>query len=191
MCPVFQLRCLSASAPGNGGRRASRSRRQDRKLTVRGQPVDRDGAYAPRDARSAVRAPHSSMVTGHSAGSRRASASTGSILTLRLSIVEMRRVEDRLLLLLSLLADRWGRVQADGVCLPLRLTHDVLGRMVCAHRSSVTTALNRLLQKGALSRGVDGSLVLRGAVGAECRLRGGAAPTDSAGALWSTGATRT
>lgn len=105
------------------------------------------------------------------------------LLTLRLSIVEMRRIEDRLLLLLSLLADRWGRIQPDGVCLPLRLTHDVLGRMVCAHRSSVTTALNRLLEKGALSRGADGSLVVPGAVGAEWGLRGGAAPTDSAGAL--------
>lgn len=70
-------------------------------------------------------------------------------LTLRLAILETKRIEDRLLLLLWHLADRWGRVQPDGVHLPLRLTHEVLGQMVGAHRSSVTTALNRLGHKGA------------------------------------------
>lgn len=83
-------------------------------------------------------------------------------LTLRLAMLEVRRTEDRLLLLLWHLADRWGRIQPDGVCVSLSLTHEVLGRMVCAHRSSVTTALNRLVAKGALVRGADGCWVLQG-----------------------------
>lgn len=94
-------------------------------------------------------------------------------LTLRVSIVEMKRIEERLLLLLWLLADRWGRMQSDGVCLPLRLTHEVLGRMVCAHRSSVTTALKQLLQKGAVSQGAEGFLLLQDAAGAGLGTSGG------------------
>lgn len=121
------------------------------------------------------------------------------LLTLRLSIIEMRRIEDRLLLLLWHVADRWGRVQRDGVCLPFRLTHDVLGRAVCAHRSSVTTALNRLLRKGALSRGAEGFLILRDGMRAEFVAGGGAGQadptwkglTDVAGAFRPIGATGT
>lgn len=117
-------------------------------------------------------------------------------LTLRLSILRMRRIEDRLLLLLWHLADRWGRIQSDGVSLSLRVTHEVLGRMVSAHRSSVTTALNQLLRKGVLSRGVEGSWILTGPEGAEFGPCGVAAQadatledlTDSAGALERIGA---
>jgi CRP/FNR family transcriptional regulator, cyclic AMP receptor protein len=99
-------------------------------------------------------------------------------LTLRLAILETKRIEDRLLLLLWHLADRWGRVQPDGVHLPLRLTHDVLGQMVAAHRSSVTTALNRLVHKGALARGLDGIWILRGPVDAQFEPRGMAAQVE-------------
>ena len=88
-------------------------------------------------------------------------------LTLRLAILETKRIEERLLLLLWHLADRWGRVQPDGLHLPLRLTHDVLGQMVGAHRSSVTTALNRLVDKGAVAREPDGTLKLRGPADAQ------------------------
>lgn len=84
-------------------------------------------------------------------------------LTLRLAINETRRIDERLLLLLWHLADRWGRIELDGTCLPLRLTHEVLGRMLGAHRSSVTTALKLLLEKGSLSRNAQGLWVLHGA----------------------------
>lgn len=108
-------------------------------------------------------------------------------LTLRLAIFETKRIEDRLLLLLWHLADRWGRVHPDGVHLPLRLTHDVLGQMVGAHRSSVTTALNRLVHKGAVARGLDGTWILRGPIDAQFEPPGAQADptsssTDSAGA---------
>jgi CRP/FNR family cyclic AMP-dependent transcriptional regulator len=84
-------------------------------------------------------------------------------LTLRLAINETRRIDQRLLLLLWHLADRWGRIECDATCLPLRLTHAVLARMVGAHRSSVTTALNRLVEEGHLSRNAHGAWVLHGA----------------------------
>ena len=82
-------------------------------------------------------------------------------LTLRMAINETRRIDDRLLLLLWHLADRWGHVQQDGICVPVRLTHGMFARMVSAHRSSVTTALNQLLEKGAISRGPQGFFILR------------------------------
>ena len=82
-------------------------------------------------------------------------------LTLRMAINETRRIEERLLLLLWHLADRWGHVQKDGICIPVRLTHGMFGRMISAHRSSVTTALNQLLQEGVLSREPEGFFVLR------------------------------
>jgi CRP/FNR family cyclic AMP-dependent transcriptional regulator len=78
-----------------------------------------------------------------------------------MAINETRRIEERLLLLLWHLADRWGYVQHDGICIPVRLTHGMFARMVSAHRSSVTTAVNQLLQKGVVSRGPDGFFILR------------------------------
>jgi hypothetical protein len=59
------------------------------------------------------------------------------------------------------LADRWGRVTLDGVVVPVRLTHDMIGRLVGAHRPSVTTALSELSRAGRISRLPDGWL-LRG-----------------------------
>lgn len=83
-------------------------------------------------------------------------------LSIRLAINEKRRIDERLLLLMWHLADRWGRVDSDATRLPLRLTHELLGRMVCAHRSSVTTALNHLVEKGSLSRDSQGLWILHG-----------------------------
>jgi hypothetical protein len=82
-------------------------------------------------------------------------------LTLRMAINETRRIDERLLLLLWHLADRWGYVQQDGICIPVRLTHGMFAQMVSAHRSSATTALNQLLHKGVISRGPDGFFILR------------------------------
>ena len=100
-------------------------------------------------------------------------------LTLRLAILETKRIQDRLLLLLWHLADRWGRVQPDGLHLPLRLTHDVLGQMAGAHRSSVTTALNRLVDKGAVARGLDGTWILRDLMDGQFEPRGAQANPTS------------
>ena len=80
-----------------------------------------------------------------------------------LAILENPSVELRTLLFLWHLADRWGRVGADGVQVPVRVTHETLGRLVRAQRPSVTRALNQLAARGALSRDADGTWRLHGA----------------------------
>ncbi len=62
------------------------------------------------------------------------------------------RVEDRLLLLLRHLSDRFGRMTPDGIVLPLQLTHEALGQLVGARRPTVTLALKVLCDRGALMR---------------------------------------
>jgi CRP/FNR family transcriptional regulator, cyclic AMP receptor protein len=79
-----------------------------------------------------------------------------------LAILENPSVEARALLFLWHLADRWGRVSADGVHLPLRVTHHTLGRLVRAQRPSITRAVNDLARRGALSRSTDGTWILHG-----------------------------
>ena len=62
------------------------------------------------------------------------------------------RVEDRLLLLLRHLSDRFGRMTPDGIVLPLQLTHEALGQLVGARRPTVTLALKVLCDRGVLAR---------------------------------------
>ncbi len=61
------------------------------------------------------------------------------------------RVDRRLLLKLRQLAERFGRVTPQGVRLDLRLTHQQLADMVGAVRESVTHALGKLVESGALT----------------------------------------
>lgn len=82
-------------------------------------------------------------------------------LSLRLAIGQVTRVDERLLILLWHLAERWGRVGPDGVRLPLRLTHETLGKLVGARRPSVTTALTGLARDRLVERTDEGWL-LRG-----------------------------
>jgi CRP/FNR family cyclic AMP-dependent transcriptional regulator len=81
-------------------------------------------------------------------------------LTLQLAINDLRRVDDRLLLFLWHLADRWGRVRPDGVLVPLPVTHDVLAQLVCAQRPTVTSAVRRLTEAGRLRRRRDRTWLL-------------------------------
>jgi CRP/FNR family transcriptional regulator, cyclic AMP receptor protein len=74
------------------------------------------------------------------------------LLSFRLAILELRHVDLRVLLLLWHLADRWGQVSAEGVRLNLNLTHELIARMVGAHRTSVTLALRKLAEEGRLAR---------------------------------------
>jgi CRP-like cAMP-binding protein len=90
-------------------------------------------------------------------GTRRAHA-----LAVVLAIAHHPRVEDRLLLTLWNVAERWGRVRADGIVVPLPLSHQRLADLIGAHRPSVTTAIGKLTRSGALSRGSDGTWVLHG-----------------------------
>src|SRR3954451_15387822 len=80
----------------------------------------------------------------------------GQASAVQLAICSRPRIEDRLQLLMWHLARRWGRVTRDGVRLELPLTHAVLGKLVGAHRPSVTTALGSLGDRGLVVRDADG-----------------------------------
>jgi CRP-like cAMP-binding protein len=84
-------------------------------------------------------------------------------LAVALAISHHQRVDDRLLLTLWHLAERWGRVHTDGVVVPLPLSHQRLADLVGAHRPSVTTAMGELRRSEAISRRDSGEWVLHGA----------------------------
>jgi CRP-like cAMP-binding protein len=75
------------------------------------------------------------------------------------AIAQIPRVDERLLVLLWSLAERWGRVGPDGVRLPLALPHRTLATLVGARRPSVTTALSGLARDGLVERVPDGWLL--------------------------------
>lgn len=77
------------------------------------------------------------------------------------SLAHLPRASDRLLGILWLLAERWGRVRGDGVLLPLALTHRTLGHLAGIHRQSATEALRRLEEDRCVLRSRD-RLVLCG-----------------------------
>jgi CRP-like cAMP-binding protein len=80
-----------------------------------------------------------------------------------LAVRQALRIEDRLLLTLWHLADRWGRVSPRGTVLGLApLTHGVLARLIGAQRPSVTLALGRLRERDLIDREPDGRWVLLG-----------------------------
>jgi CRP/FNR family cyclic AMP-dependent transcriptional regulator len=83
-------------------------------------------------------------------------------LAVALAIAHHHRVEDRLLLTLWHLAERWGRVTPDGIVLPLPLGHQRLADVIGAHRPSVTTAIGALAKAGKLSRRDGGDWILHG-----------------------------
>ena len=91
------------------------------------------------------------------------------------AIAHLTRVDDRLLALLWLLAERWGRVVPGGVLVSLRLPHRTLAGMVGARRPSVTTALGQLMARGAIERRSDGAWILRGTPPSEERIETAAA----------------
>jgi CRP/FNR family transcriptional regulator, cyclic AMP receptor protein len=68
------------------------------------------------------------------------------------AIGHIKRIELRVLVLLWHIAERWGRVTADGVVVPLRLTHARIALLVGAQRPSVTAALSRLGERGLVLR---------------------------------------
>lgn len=81
-------------------------------------------------------------------------------LALLMAIVHNPRIEARLQMLFWHLADQWGRVRADGVFVPFRLSHGVLGDLIAAQRPSVTGALNALRRRGLIHSTDDGWLLL-------------------------------
>jgi hypothetical protein len=83
-------------------------------------------------------------------------------LAVALAISHHQRVDDRLLLTLWHLAERWGKVHPDGIVLPLPLGHQRLADLVGAHRPTVTSALGELAADGVISRRDGGDWVLHG-----------------------------
>ena len=90
-------------------------------------------------------------------GTRRAHA-----LAITLAISHHQRVDDRLILTLWHLAERFGRVGSAGISVPIPLPHQRLGDLIGAHRPSVTTAIGELTRAGKLSRTDRGVWVLHG-----------------------------
>lgn len=82
-------------------------------------------------------------------------------LTAQLVICQLPRVEDRLLAMLWLLSESWGQVTSAGVRLPLALTHETLGAMIGARRPTVTLALRRLTEDGAIVHQDTGWLLVQ------------------------------
>ena len=80
-------------------------------------------------------------------------------LTVNMAIVHQPRVDVRLHMLFWHLADRWGRVRADGISLPLRLTHNVLADLTAARRPTVTSALSDLARRNLVEHAPDGWLL--------------------------------
>ena len=99
-----------------------------------------------------------------SRGTRRAHS-----LAVCLAISHHQRVDERLLLTLWHLAERWGRVGPDGISVPLVLPHRRLADLVGAHRPAVTSAMGELTRTGAISRRADRTWLLHGAPPTELR----------------------
>jgi CRP/FNR family transcriptional regulator, cyclic AMP receptor protein len=78
------------------------------------------------------------------------------------ALCQLSRVDMRLLLLFWHLAERWGRVGARGMVVPLSMSHATLGHLVGAKRSTVTRGLQRLAAGGLVERRADGSWLLGG-----------------------------
>jgi CRP/FNR family cyclic AMP-dependent transcriptional regulator len=78
------------------------------------------------------------------------------------AISQLHRVDRRITALFWHLAARFGRVTADGVVVPLALSHRLIGQLIGARRPTVTTALIALAQDGKLRRLRDGTWLLPG-----------------------------
>lgn len=89
----------------------------------------------------------------------------------QLAVCHLTRVGARILVTLWHLADRYGRVTAKGVLVPLPLTHRNLAGIVGARRPSVTTAIGALRDDGRLERVDDGWLLSGGPPAELGRLR--------------------
>jgi hypothetical protein len=90
-------------------------------------------------------------------------------LSFHLAVCHMRRVDDRLLLVLWHFADRWGRVTPAGVQIDLPLTHSLLALVVGARRPSVTAAVRALSEQRRIEARPRSHWLLKGEVPIELR----------------------
>jgi CRP/FNR family transcriptional regulator, cyclic AMP receptor protein len=85
------------------------------------------------------------------------------MLVYQATIAHIRHADTRVLLALWHLADRWGKVTADGVLVPVPLTHQLLAQITCLQRPTVSAAVGHLRQSGRISRAPEGGWLLHGA----------------------------
>ena len=90
-------------------------------------------------------------------------------LAFHLAVCHMRRVDDRLLLVLWHFADRWGRVTPRGVQIDIPLTHRLLALVVGARRPSVTAGAQDLVHSGRIEHQPGSRWLLHGDPPAELR----------------------
>jgi CRP/FNR family transcriptional regulator, cyclic AMP receptor protein len=76
------------------------------------------------------------------------------------AIAQLNSVRRRLIALFWHLAERWGRMTADGIVVPLTLSHRLLGELVGARRPTVSAALAALAHEGRLVRRESGDWLL-------------------------------
>lgn len=85
-------------------------------------------------------------------------------LAVLLAIAQARRADVRLMALFWHLADRWGRMTADGVVVDLELTHGLLSRLTNLRRPTVSLTLKELRESGELIRLSKSCWLLQGAL---------------------------
>jgi CRP/FNR family cyclic AMP-dependent transcriptional regulator len=83
-------------------------------------------------------------------------------LALQLALAQLPRLDLRLLCLFWHLADRWGRVERDGVVVHLRVSQATLAALVSARRPSVSHALGALREQGTMVQTAPGHWLLGG-----------------------------
>jgi hypothetical protein len=77
------------------------------------------------------------------------------------ALTQLTPIELRVLGILWHLAGIWGHTTPQGIVLPLKLTHEAVGRLAGAQRPTVTLGLGALARDGAVERRRDGSWLLR------------------------------
>lgn len=90
-------------------------------------------------------------------------------LSFHLAVCHMRRVDDRLEMVLWHFADRWGRVTPSGVQIDVPLTHSLLAAVVGARRPSVTSAVRELTDAGRIESQPGSRWLLHGEPPVELR----------------------
>lgn len=80
-------------------------------------------------------------------------------LTEQLAISQLPRVEHRIVAMLKLLAESWGKVTPVGIRVELPLTHEVLGGLIGARRPTVSLALKALAEQKSVVRNKKGWLI--------------------------------
>ena len=82
--------------------------------------------------------------------------------SLRLLIHQVVRIDDRVLLSLWGLSERFGRVTPEGVLIPVPINHTMMARFVGAQRPTVSQAVGELTRRGEVERLEDGGWLLKG-----------------------------